>query len=132
MNWTHFLLATLAAGIASSFTDWFFTGVLFHDKYFVYPEVWRKTASETQKIAWCTALGFMAAAAFMTACVVFGIHGYASALQFAVIAWILAPVPLTIMNALYIRIHPLVAMAHALGWLARFAVAALAAGWLLD
>lgn len=131
MNWTHFALATLAAGVAASFTDWFFTGVLFHAKYHTYPEVWRKTTSETQKILWTTALGFVAAAAFMTACVMFGIRGYASALEFAAIAWVLAPLPLTIMNALYIKLHPLIAVAHSLGWLARFFVAAICAGWLL-
>jgi hypothetical protein len=131
MNWTHFALATLAAGIGTSFTDWFFTGVLFHNQYAAYPEVWRKTTSEGQKIAWCTLLGFLSAAAFMTACAVFGIHGYASTLTFAGIAWMLGPLPLTIMNALYIKLHPQVAVAHSLGWLARFAVAALAAGWLL-
>jgi hypothetical protein len=131
MNWTHFALATLAAGVATSFTDWFFTGFLFHEKYGVYPEVWRSRKSETQSIAWVTVLGFLTAAAFMTACVVFNVHGLAAALKLAAIVWIMAPLPLTVMNAIYIKLHPLVVTAHALGWLARLIVAALAAGWLL-
>ena len=132
MNWTHFALATLAAGIASSFTDWFFTGILFHDQYRAYPEVWRKRTSEGSTIAWATLLGFVTAASFMTACVIFEIHGYSRALVFAAICWIMAPLPFTIMNALYIKLHPLVAVAHALGWLARLIVAAIAGGWLLN
>ncbi len=132
MNWTRFALAILAAGIASSFTDWFFTGVLFHEKYLAYPEVWRKRTGEGSTIAWATLLGFVTASSFMTACSIFGIHGYSNALTFAGIVWVMAPAPLTIMNALYMKLHPLVVVAHALGWLARLMVAAVVAGWLLD
>ena len=39
MNWTHFVLAVLVAGIVSSFTDWFFGGILFHRKYSAHPEI---------------------------------------------------------------------------------------------
>ena len=41
MIWTRFILTVLTAGIAVSTTDWLFTGVLFHNKYKVFPEVWR-------------------------------------------------------------------------------------------
>ena len=34
-------LAILAAGLATSLTDWLFMGVLFHEKYLAFPEVWR-------------------------------------------------------------------------------------------
>jgi hypothetical protein len=34
-------LAILLSGLAVSMTDWFFFGVLFHDKYLAYPEIWR-------------------------------------------------------------------------------------------
>ena len=47
------------------------------------------------------------------------------------ICWIMVPLPLTIMNSLDIKIHPLVATAHSLGWLAKLAVAAIAAGLLI-
>jgi hypothetical protein len=39
VNWTHFVLAVLVAGIVSSFTDWFFGGILFHRKYSAHPEI---------------------------------------------------------------------------------------------
>jgi hypothetical protein len=37
------------------------------------------------------------------------------------------PLPLLIVNALYIKFHPLTVVAHALGWLAKLVVSALAA-----
>ena len=45
MNVAHFAEAMLAATILSSFTDWFFFGVLFHSRYQAYPEVWRSEFS---------------------------------------------------------------------------------------
>jgi hypothetical protein len=45
MNIAHFAGAVLAATIVSSFTDWFFFGVLFHSRYQAYPEVWRSEFS---------------------------------------------------------------------------------------
>jgi hypothetical protein len=131
MNWAHFALAALAAGIASSCTDWFFTGILFHDKYLAYPEVWRSRKGEGSTIAWATLLGFLTALSFMAACSVFGINGYSHALTFAAISWIMVPVPLIITNALYIKLHPLVVLAHVLGWLARLMIAAICAAWIL-
>ena len=133
MNWKHFLLAILAASIASSFTDWLFAGVLFHDKYLAYPEVWRKELrkDDTGAITWSMILGLLTSAAFMAACIVFNIHGYRSTLEFAALVWLMVPLPLTITNALFIKLHPLIVVSHSLGWLAKLAVAALAAGWLL-
>ena len=41
-NWGKVCLAVVAAGVAGSFTDWLFFGMIFHDKYLVHPEVWKK------------------------------------------------------------------------------------------
>ena len=131
MNWLHFALATAAAGLAVSLTDWFFTGVLFHDKYFAYPEIWRKRTSEAPAITVSTLLGFLTCAASIGVCAVAGARGYGSALALAGLCWLAAPLPLTITNALYIKLHPLLVCSHALGWLARLGLAAVAAGWLL-
>lgn len=133
MDWKHFLVAVVLSGIAGSFADWFFAGVLFHDKYMVYPEVWRPTLrqNDARPIAWSMILGFVTYAAFMAACVVFNIHGYRSGLQFAVLLWLMIPVPLTITNALFIKLHPLIVVSHSLGWLTKLVIAALVVGWLL-
>ncbi|HLW98287.1 MAG TPA: hypothetical protein VKR82_06555 [Candidatus Acidoferrales bacterium] len=133
MDWKHFLYAVLAAGVASSFSDWFFFGVLFHGKYVAHPEVWRQGAgvSETPAVIASTLIGFLTSAAFMAAYAVFGMHGYPSAFKLAILVWLMAPLPITVTNALFIKLHPLVVVSHSLGWLARLALAAVAAGWLL-
>jgi len=43
----------------------------------------------------------------------------------------MVPVPLLITNALFIKIQPLTVLSHALGWLAKLAIAAIIAAWLL-
>jgi hypothetical protein len=133
MEWGHFLLAILAAGVISSFTDWFFGGILFHDKYLAHPEVWRQTGgkSETPAVAWSIVLGFLTAAAFMSVCVIFTVHGYRAGIELAGLCFLMVPVPLLITNALFIKLHPLVVVSNSLGWLAKLIVAALVAGWLL-
>jgi intracellular septation protein A len=133
MNWTHFGLAVLAAGIVSSITDWFFFGVLFHDKYLAHPEAWRRGpgSNETPAIIGSTLIGFVAAAAFMTACVVFQIHGYYAALELAGLVALMGALPITITNSFYIKMHSSIVFSHCLGWTTRLVVAALAAGWLL-
>ena len=95
MNWTHFGLAVLSAGIISSITDWFFFGVLFHNNYKINPEVWRggPGTSETPAIIGSTLIGFVAAAAFMTACVVFQVHGYYPALELAGLIALMGALP---------------------------------------
>jgi hypothetical protein len=42
----------------------------------------------------------------------------------------MVPLPLLITNALFIKLHPLTVVAHALGWLVKLLVAAAAVGWL--
>jgi hypothetical protein len=133
VNWTHFVLAALAAGVVSSFTDWFFGGILFHGEYSVHPEIWRQGPgkSETSAVTWSIVLGFVTSGAFMAACIVVPAHGYSGALKLAGLCWLIAPVPLLITNALFIKLHPLTVVSHSLGWLAKLVVAALVAGWLL-
>ena len=41
MPWARLALAAIVAGTSVSLTDWLFFGVLFHEKYQMYPEVWR-------------------------------------------------------------------------------------------
>ena len=46
MTLSHVALAILLSGLAVSMTDWFFFGVLFHDKYRAYPEIWRQAPAD--------------------------------------------------------------------------------------
>jgi hypothetical protein len=119
MNWPHFLAAVIVSAIAGSLGDWLFAGVLFHDRYLAYPEVWRPNLRQNDAgpIAWSMTLGLLTFIAFMATCIIFNIHGYRFDLEFAALLWLMVPLPLTITNALFIKIHPLIVVS--LAWLAR-------------
>jgi hypothetical protein len=128
---SHIALAILLSGLAVSMTDWFFFGVLFHDKYLAYPEIWRQApGGEGKAVIWSILLGFVTCGAFVLVCSAFHVRGYAAATGVAVAVWLMAPLPIVITNALFIKLHPLMVVAHALGWLAKLLVAAAAVGWL--
>jgi hypothetical protein len=133
MEWKRFLLAVLTAGLVSTFTDWFFAGVLFHEKYNAYPEVWRPALrkNDTPAIAGGIVLGFLTSASFIAACVAFHIRAYQDTLRLAALCWFMVPLPLLITNALFIKFHPLIVVSHSVGWLAKLFVAALAVAFLL-
>jgi len=116
-----------------SFSDWYFMGVLFHDKYLAHPEVWRHTGNrkaESLAVAWSTLLGVLTAAAFLYLTAWLGLAGSLQAFGLALGAWILGPLPLIVTNGFFIKIHPLNTLAMCLGWLARLQICALSA-WLL-
>ncbi|MGA8072893.1 MAG: DUF1761 family protein [Candidatus Acidiferrales bacterium] len=135
MSTSHLVLAFVLAAIATNLTDWFFFGVLFHKKYLVYPEVWwrpRGGAGETKAIVWSSLLSLLSIAGFILACSAFSIRGYKPAFELAALIWLMAPLPMTITNALFVKMHPLIVLTHCLGWFARFMIVAIAVGWLLS
>ena len=124
-------LAIFLSGLAVSVTDWFFFGVLFHSKYLAYPEIWRQApGGEGKAVLWSILLGFVTCGAFVVTCSAFQMRGYAAAAGLAVAIWVIAPLPMLITTALFIKLHPLTVVAHALGWLVKLLVAAAAVGWL--
>lgn len=133
MDSLRYFIALIAASVAMSFSDWYFMGVLFHDKYLAYPEVWRYSdnkKAESLAVAWSTLLGVATAAVFLWLCAWLGLAGTVSALGLAFGIWLLAPLPLIVTIALFIKIHFLNTLAMALGWLMRLLICALAA-WLI-
>ncbi|PYX81264.1 MAG: hypothetical protein DMG70_20275 [Acidobacteria bacterium] len=74
----HIVLAILLSGAAATVTDWFFGGVLFHDKHPAYPEIWRRAreaAGESKAIAWSMVLGFLTCGVFILTYSSFRLHG---------------------------------------------------------
>jgi hypothetical protein len=122
MDWTRLALALVAAGVVTSLSDWLFFGVIFHDKYRETPNVWRMTREGT-KIMWSTILAVLGAAAFLLLCDRLQVHGFRGAFGVALGVWVAVAVPVTVTNALYVRYAPVLAVSHALGWLARLAIA---------
>jgi hypothetical protein len=135
VNISRIVRAILLSGCASAMTDWFFGGLLFHEKYLTYPETWRRRAGEpgeSAAIAWSIVLGFLTCGAFVLACSVFHVRGYSAAIPLAVAIWLIAPLPLLITNALFVKMHPLNVVSLALGWLVKLLLAAVAVGWFLS
>lgn len=133
MNWTHYFLAVLASGVATSITDWFFMGFLFHDRYLAAPEVWRGTPGqpEPSRIFMSMLIGLISCAAFIYLCGLTNMLTAKTAMALAVIVWLAGPLPLIRTNIAWIRMHPLLGVSHSLGWLARFVVSGAIAVWLL-
>ena len=88
MSQGHLALAILLSGLAVSMTDWFFFGVLFHDKYLAYPEIWRQApGGEGKAVIWSILLGFVTCGAFVLVCSAFHVRGYAAATRLARAIW---------------------------------------------
>ena len=135
MNVAHFGLAILAATVVSSFTDWFFFGVLFHARYQAYPEVWRTSFSgnkEWKAVVMATALSPLMAGAFLFLLSKLELHGLSQSLELAFAIWLIVALPMTVTNFIFIKLHPGVLVSHALGWLVRLAVFAASFAMNLD
>ena len=124
MNWIMFLAAVAAAVIVTSFTDWLFFGVLFHDRAKATPEIWRPldTVSDRNRILLSTAIGAVSCAGFAWLCVKTGSLEIMPALCLAVVGWGATALPLMATQVTWIRLHPLVGASYAAGGLARFAI----------
>jgi hypothetical protein len=130
MNWMP-VAAAFGAGLVSTFTDWLFMGVLFHDAYNRYPEVWRpgiREGTERNAIIWSSLLGFVMSGGVVALCVVAGARGIPACLAIAGLAWLAGPFVILAVNGFFIKIDGKITFAHCLGWLARMALAGIAAG----
>ncbi|HWY13509.1 MAG TPA: DUF1761 family protein [Rhizomicrobium sp.] len=136
MSWhLRILVAVLAAGTINMFSDWLFMGVLFHERYNRYPEVWwpglRSKAADTRAILIASALGYLTALGVAALCIHGHAHSIPAALFLAFAAWLAGPLVMQVTNGFWIKTDPLITVAHSAGWLARFLIAGLAAGILL-
>ena len=121
------VLGTLAAG----FADWLFMGVLFHDRYNVFPEVWRQGRGERGRIILAQAFALLTAAGFVLLASKLGQTDMAGALKLAAMIWLVGPLPLLLGNALFIKLDSLVTATHAAGWLVKLLAIGAIAAWLL-
>ena len=56
--------AVILGAILGSLADWLFAGVLFHDRYHTYPEVWRR-GSQRRRIMLAQATVLLSAVGFV-------------------------------------------------------------------
>jgi intracellular septation protein A len=126
----NLIWATLAGAVLGSLADWLFAGVLFHERYQTYPEVWR-TGSERGRILLAQALAVVTAAGMVALMWKLKQTDLKGALKLAAMVWIIGPLPLLLGNHLFIRLDWRVTASHAAGWLAKLLLIAGAAAWLL-
>ena len=126
--------AVVVSGTLATFTDWLFMGVLFHQHYNRYPEVWWpefREKGDKKAIIYSAVLAYVTSAAIVALCCFARSHSLAQALILSLLAWIAGPVVVLVTNGFWIKIDPRVTFAHTLGWLARFVLAGAAAGFVL-
>jgi hypothetical protein len=122
------------AGTASTFTDWLFMGVLFHDAYNRYPEVWREGVRDGKSrgaIIWSSVLGYVMTAAVVALCCVAHVRGVGGGLVVGALAWLAGPPVVIVVNNLFVKIDPKITLAHCAGYAARLLLAGAAGGFVL-
>src|SRR5688572_8733998 len=123
--------AALLGALLGSLADWLFAGLLFHDRYQRHPEIWRPRVGERGRIVAAQALSLLTAAAFVALAAKLHQTDLRGALKLAAMIWLIAPLPLLLANAMFIKIDPLVTASHAAGWLAKLLLIAGVTAWLL-
>jgi hypothetical protein len=129
MNWMLLGLVTIGAGIVTSLTDWFFAGDWLHRRW-TYPEVWRQ-GNEAKAIALTSPLPFLTCGVFSYVTAWLGIHSVASAIKLAIAVWLIAPLPLILTNAAFMKLHRVFVASYAIGWLLKLTIVAAAVSWFL-
>jgi uncharacterized membrane protein len=132
MDW-RFLAVVVGASILASVTDWLFMGVLFHKQYQHAPEIWRThpQLTGTRRIVYSQIIGLITCAAFAYLCLTLDALTVPSALTVALLVWVAGAVVILGQMVMWVKLHPLVGVSHALGWLARLVITALLAVWIM-
>jgi hypothetical protein len=133
MHWSRIALAVLVSGVASSLTDWLFMGDWLYKRYDRNPEIWRFQGGqgENKAILWSSLFPFLTCAIFVLLCGGLHLYSYRGTLKLALAIWLIGPLPLTVVNALWIKLAPAVAASYSAGWLVKLALTALAVALLL-
>jgi hypothetical protein len=130
MEW-RLIAAIAAAGTIGSFTDWLFMGVLFHERYDRYPEVWwpglRQKKDDVRAIVIASVLGYVTSAGVILLCLFTGSTSLEGALVIATLAWVAGPLVMQVTNGFWIKFDPLLTLSHSAGYLVRFLIAGVAA-----
>ena len=130
MDW-HVFAASIVGAVLGSIADWVFAGVLFHGRYQRHPEVWRTGGSESLRIGGAQILCLLTSVAFVALAKMLGQVDLPGTLILAAMVWLIAPLPLLVTNALFIKIDPLVMASHAAGWLVKLLLIAAATAVLI-
>ena len=123
--------AVVIAGTLGSLTDWLFMGVLFHDAYNRYPEVWRPGVRDGKNrgaIIWSSVLGYVMTAAVVALSSLAHVTSIQGGLEIGALAWLAGPVVVIVINNMFVKIDGKITVAHCIGYGARLLLAGAAAG----
>jgi hypothetical protein len=129
------LIVIVVANVVVSLADWYFFGVLWHEKYKAYPEVWRRPEGgpgESKAVALSAMVGAITPTVFVIACVLFNMTRLPQAMLLGTFAWLIGPVPMWIWNYIFMKVHPMILLSGMLGWLVRLGLSAVVVGLLLN
>jgi hypothetical protein len=90
MELARYVLGLAVGTFLSSLTDWLFMGVLFHDKYLTYPEVWWRStggSGEVRANVIASLVNILTVGGLMGLCYRFDALTYDSALVLALGVW---------------------------------------------
>ena len=117
--------AVIVAAVLVSLADWFFGGILFHDKYMAYPEVWRPRETNRSAIIVAQVLGVVSTIAFVVMAVKLQQTDFSQALTLAFYIWLIGPVPIYLTNFSFMKLHWLIVAGQLAGWLVKLLAMAL-------
>jgi hypothetical protein len=86
----------------------------------------RMVQGEMKAIPWYTPLPFVTCAVFTLLCARLNLHSCSAAVKLELAIWLVGPLPLLIVNALFIKLYTALTAAYFLGWLVKLLVAAVA------
>jgi len=135
MPWLPSPWPPLAAGVGATGIDWFFARGVFPKYFAAHPEVWRQPENDprqVRRVGGCLLLNCVTTAAFFWLCHRLHLPHLGQTLRLAGAVCLVAPLPMIAANALWMKLHPLVAVSQSLCWLGKLALAALGAAWLLS
>ncbi len=128
------LAAIVAAAVPAFLTDWLFMGVLFHEAYNTYPEVWWPGVRDGETrgaLIWSSVLGIVMTAGVVLVCHLAGNRGLGSDLIIAFAMFLAGPFALLLINFQFVKCDVWQLISHLLGYLLRFLIAGAAAGLIL-
>jgi sterol desaturase/sphingolipid hydroxylase (fatty acid hydroxylase superfamily) len=126
MNWMRFAAVVLGAGVVTTFTDWFFAGDWLHTRL-SYPEIWRK-GNDLRSVALSMPLPFITSAAFAVLAWKLDVEGLRNCIKLAAAIWAVAPLPLILANAVFIKLPRVFVVSYSAGWLVKLLIVAVAVG----
>lgn len=110
--------AFVIGAVLVSFADWIFFGVLFHKKYFAYPEVWRP--NNNWRVPLSSVIGLLTPLAFVALTATMHLSDFHDIIHLALLTWVAGPLPLVATNHFFFKLHPAITATHIAGWLVKF------------